>query len=259
MPAASGDSRPAATMSILEQRQLRARPTMTPTDTLLEIIVHDMRTPVGAAVLSLEYLALELKKQPENEALLEAAEDALGTLSSLSSMISQILDVAKLESGRITLRLDTTDVGPILDSTVQAMASRARLRSIQFSSQASPGLRTALDLRLFPRALEVLASYCLHRTREGGRILLTAARSTRGVRVSMRCDGAAIPVEERTKAFDKLPVSGAEPRRTSAWGLGLYYCRLVATIHGGTVGIEDVDGWPLSFVMELPSQVRPGS
>jgi len=79
-------------------------------DALLEIIVHDMRSPVGAALLSVEYLAIELRKDAKDGSLIEATDDALGTLNSLGRMISQILDMSKLESGRLTLRFDLTEV-----------------------------------------------------------------------------------------------------------------------------------------------------
>ena len=98
-------------------------------DALLEIIVHDMRSPVGAALLSLEYLAIELKKHPSQASLLEATDDALSTLNSLSGMITQILDMSKLESGRLTLRLDFADLRPILEAVVQEATPRARGRS----------------------------------------------------------------------------------------------------------------------------------
>jgi signal transduction histidine kinase len=108
-------------------------------DALLEIIVHDMRSPVGAALLSLEYLALELKKHPSQASLLEATDDALGTLNSLSGMISQILDMSKLESGRLTLRLDFAELRPILEATVRDSAPRARARSIALTSMPQEG------------------------------------------------------------------------------------------------------------------------
>jgi signal transduction histidine kinase len=223
-------------------------------DALLEIIVHDMRNPVGAAMLSLEYIAIELKKHPSQATLLEANDDALATLSSLSSMISQILDTSKLESGRLTLRLDNTELRPVLAGTLRGLAPRAAAKSIAVELEAPEGLVAALDARLFPRALESLASHLLRHTPEGGRIALVTTGDGREVRVSFHSSAPAVPPAERGRIFDKFPFAGGETRRLSGWGLGLYFCRLVAEFHQGSLSLEEVAGWSTSFVLRLPAQ-----
>jgi len=222
-------------------------------DSLLEVIVHDMRSPVGAALLSLEYIALELKKHPSQTALLEAADDGLGTLSSLSGMISQILDTSKLETGRLTLRLDIVPLRPIIETAIGEATSRARSRSITLDFEAPEEVRAAVDLRLVSRTLEVLLNYGLRHTPEGGRMLLAATSTATEIRVSLHATAPAIPSADREHVFDKFPVTRPEARRMSAWSLGLYFCKLVVASHQGTVALEDVDGWPTSFVIRLPS------
>ena len=223
-------------------------------DALLEIIVHDMRSPVGAALLSLEYLALELKKHPSQAALLEATDDALGTLNTLSGMISQILDMSKLESGRLTLRLDFADLRPILEATVRDSAPGARARSMTLDFDAPEDLKAAVDLRLFPRVLEILTAHALRHAPEGGRILLVASGGTDDIRVSIHSTAPEIPNPDRQHLFDKFPVAQGESHRKSAWGVGLYFCHLVVAAHQGSISLEDVDGWPTSFVIHLPAQ-----
>jgi K+-sensing histidine kinase KdpD len=214
-----------------------------------------MRSPIGGALLSLEYLTLELKKHPSQAHLLEATDDALSTLNSLSGMISQILDMSKLESGRLTLRLDVATLGSVLAATVQATAPRARSRSIAVDFAAPEGLKAALDLRLFPRVLEILTTYFLRYTPERGRILLVASSGADEVRVSIHSTAPAISSAERLYLFDKFPpLATNEPRHTSAAGVGLYFCRLVAAAHQGTISVDDVDGWPMSIVIHLPVQ-----
>jgi signal transduction histidine kinase len=223
-------------------------------DALLEVIVHDMRSPVGAALLSIDYLALELKKHPSQASLLEATDDALSTLNSLSGMISQILDMSKLESGQLTLRLDFADLRPILAATVHDTAPRARARSIAMDFDAPEGLKAAVDLRLFQRVLEVLTTHSLRHTLEGGHILLVARAGADELRVSIHSTAPAIPNPERQHLFDKFSLTEGEPRRKSAWAVGLYFCRLVAAAHQGSISMEEFDGWPTSFVIRLPAQ-----
>jgi two-component system sensor histidine kinase KdpD len=216
-----------------------------------------MRSPVGAALLSLEYIALELKKHPSQSALLEAADDGLATLNNLSGMISQILDTSKLETGRLTLRLDIVPLRPIVEEIVHGAAPRSRGRNVTIDFQGHEEVKAAVDLRLLPRTLDVLMNYALRHTPEGGRILLAATATTTETRISLHATAPAIAAAERDHAFDKFPVAQPEARRMSAWGLGLYFCKLVASSHQGTIALEDVDGWPTSFVIRLPS-IPPG-
>jgi two-component system heavy metal sensor histidine kinase CusS len=223
-------------------------------DVLLEIIVHDMRSPVGATILSLEYLAQEFRKQPGKADWLEATDDALSTLNSLSSMITQILDSSKLENGNITLHPDLTALRPLLVKTTEEEASRAKARSISLEFDAAAGVKVTVDLRLFQQILTILARYSMRRTPEGGRLLLAATSDHREVRISIHSNGPAIPAAERQTIFDKFPSSSPEQRRSSAWGLGLYFCRQVVEVHQGRLSLEDVAGWPTSFVIYLPLQ-----
>jgi signal transduction histidine kinase len=221
-------------------------------EALLETIVHDMRSPVGAALLSVEYLAIELRKDAKNGSLVEATDDALGTLNSLSRMISQILDMSKLESGRLTLRFDLADVRPVLEQAIAEASSRARARSLSIDLQAPENLKAALDMRLFPRALDALLTYTIRHTPERGRILVVASQGPSETRISIHSTAPASPENERSRLFDRFLLTGNEPRRPSTAGIGLYFCRLVAEAHQGTIALEDVGGWPTSIVIHLP-------
>lgn len=230
----------------LEQRQRQS-------EALLEVIVHDMRGPVGAAVLSLEYMALELKKRQDTDELREAAADALSTLNNLSALISQVLYVAKLESCRLTLRLDVVPLRPILVDAIREAASRARSCNVTLDLDVDEHIRAAVDMRLLPRVLDVLIAYVLRRMADRGRIVLAVERSATETRLSIRSTGPAVPAADREQAFDKFPGTGPGASRQPAWAPGLYFCKLVALSHHGSLAFEDIDGWPLSFVIRLPS------
>ncbi len=90
-------------------------------------------------------------------------------------------------------------------------------------------------------------------------MLLVATGGEREVRISLHSTAPAIPAADRERIFDKFPIAGANTKPTSSWALGLYFCRLVVSSHQGTLGVEDVDGWPTSFVIRLPGHQRPSS
>jgi signal transduction histidine kinase len=143
-------------------------------DSLVQLIVHDMRGPLSAAILSLEFLSRELQRQRATRDMLEASEDALTSSTNVANMITQILDTTKLEEGRITLNLVPVRMRELLDPARQQVLSRAQSKSITVDVDAPDNLFVAADQRLFPRLLDNLLSNALRYSPRGGRILLVA-------------------------------------------------------------------------------------
>ncbi|HEX7599661.1 MAG TPA: HAMP domain-containing sensor histidine kinase [Polyangia bacterium] len=226
-------------------------------DSLVQLIVHDMRGPLSAAIMSLEYLTRELGKQHASVDMLEAGEDALSSSTNVANMITQILDTSKLEEGRITLHLEQVSARELLDSARLQALSRAQSKSISIEIDAPDTLCLVADKRLFPRLLENLVSNALRHTSPEGRILLVAAESGGEIVLSVHNTGRAIPIEERDGIFAKFQQSDTESPRMFGWGLGLYFCRLVTEAHSGRIAVEDVVGWPASFVIRLPPEEKP--
>jgi two-component system sensor histidine kinase KdpD len=221
-------------------------------DSLVQLIVHDMRGPLSAAILSLEFLSRELKRQRATREMLEASDDALSSSTNVANMITQILDTTKLEEGRITLNLVPVSARAMLELARQQALSRAQSKSISIEVDAPDNQLMVADRRLFPRLLDNLVSNALRYTSTGGRVLLVAAASGGEVVISVHNTGEAIPVGDREKIFAKFQQGEAENQRMFGWGLGLYFCRLVAEAHSGRIAVEDVVGWPTSFVVRLP-------
>jgi signal transduction histidine kinase len=221
-------------------------------DSLVQLIVHDMRGPLSAAILSLEFLSRELKHQRTTRDMLEASEDALTSATNVANMITQILDTTKLEEGRITLNLVPVPVRELLEPARQQVLSRAQSKSITVDVDAPDNLFVAADRRLFPRLLDNLLSNALRYSPREGRILLVATESGGEVVLSVHNTGDVIPIPDREKIFAKFQQGETETHRMFGWGLGLYFCRLVVEAHSGRIAVEDVVGWPTSFVIRLP-------
>jgi signal transduction histidine kinase len=222
-------------------------------DSLVQLIVHDMRGPLSAAILSLEFLSRELRRQRATRDMLEASEDALTSSTNVANMITQILDTTKLEEGRITLNIEPVPAREMLDLARQQALSRAQSKSISVEVDAPDNLFMMADRRLFPRLLDNLLSNALRYSPAQGRILLVATESGREVVLSIHNTGDAIPVADRERIFAKFQQGDTETSRMFGWGLGLYFCRLVVEAHSGRIAVEDVVGWPTSFVIRMPS------
>jgi signal transduction histidine kinase len=223
-------------------------------DSLVQLIVHDLRSPLNAVMLSLEYVAQEVRARQAGSDLTEALEDARTTAQRVSQMVSQILDTSRLEEGSMALDRVALGTADLLKRVRQQLAPMARDKRVEVQVQASPELALRGDPRLFGRVIENLLSNSIRHTPSGGTILLSAVRDENDCRVSVHNNGEPIDADDRERIFAKFQQGRAEGPRLGGWGLGLYFCRMVVEAHGGRIAVEDVDGWAASFVVRVPAE-----
>jgi signal transduction histidine kinase len=227
-------------------------------ESLVQLIVHDLRSPLNAMMLSLEYVNQEIKQRAAGSDLSEALDDARSTASRVAAMVAQILDTAKLEEGRLALERSPIGAGELLRRVKQQFGPMARDKKVEVKvevhGEVDGELRLRGDPRLFGRVIENLLSNSIRHTPPRGKILMAAVRESAGCRLSVHNNGASIEVADRERIFAKFQQAGAEGARLGGWGLGLYFCRMVVEAHGGHITVEDVEGWPTSFVLRVPAE-----
>src|SRR4051812_5901231 len=221
-------------------------------DSLVQLIVHDLRSPLNAVMLSLEYVGQEVKRRHAGGDLTEALEDARTTATRVLGMVGQILDTAKLEDGRFVLDRSSMLAGDLLRRVRHQLAPMARDKAVEVRVEAPPDLGLRGDPRLFGRVFENLLSNSIRHAPTGGQILLVAALEGSSCRMSVHNNGIPIEVGDRERIFAKFQQAG--DARLGGWGLGLYFCRMVLEAHEGTITVEDVEGWPTSFVIRVPAE-----
>jgi signal transduction histidine kinase len=227
-------------------------------DSLVQLIVHDLRSPLNAVMLSLEYVAQDLKRRDSGPDLTEAVDDARSTASRVSSMVAQILDTAKLEEGRLFLERSPIMAGELMRKVRHQLAPMAREKGVDVKVEAGTDFSLRGDPRLFGRVFENLLSNSIRHAPPGGQILLAAIRDGAICRLSVHNNGATIDAEDRERIFAKFQQAG-DGARLGGWGLGLYFCRMVLEAHGGTICVENHEGWPTSFVMRVPAEMTSAS
>jgi two-component system, OmpR family, heavy metal sensor histidine kinase CusS len=224
-------------------------------DSLVQLIVHDLRSPLNAVMLSLEYVAQEVRTRQAGSDLTEALEDARSTAHRVSSMVSQILDTAKLEEeGRLALDRAPLGACDLLKKVRQQLAPMARDKRVEVKVEAPQDLAVRGDARLFGRVIENLLSNSIRHTPPGGKILLAASRDGGNCLLSVHNTGAPIGAEDRERIFAKFHQGNPEGARLGGWGLGLYFCRMVVEAHGGRISVADVEGWTASFVVQMAAE-----
>jgi signal transduction histidine kinase len=228
-------------------------------DSLLGIIVHDMRSPVNSTLLSLEYLQEQMNRHAVAHNWSEAVADALSSCSNLSDMIAQIGDTTKLETKRMTLHLTVVDACQLLDQAREHTLTHARSKSIALEIDAPGPLPVTVDPRLLLRVFESLITCSIRQTPRGGRILLQTSMNGAEALVAVHRSGPPVPAEQRQAIFEKFQPGEPAKRRLAGWGMGLYFCRLAAEAHGANVAVEDTEGWSSSYVVRLSTlRASPG-
>ncbi len=210
-------------------------------DEFLAHISHELRTPLNS-ILGFSKLILDgLCQTPEEER--ELLRDVFSSAQHLLSLVNDILDIGRIEAGRMSLHLEDVNPRDLFDSTIplvaiQAVEKRLELRD-ETSNQALPLLR-ADEVRLRQVLLNLLSNAVKY-TPSGSVVLRAHVEETaRMLRIEVEDTGIGIPAELREAVFHKfIQLSAGDSRRTGGTGLGLAISRRLVEMMGGRIGIED--------------------
>ena len=225
---------------------------------------HEIRTPLNG-LLGLGRLAQqpdisEAQRRDYLNQMMESAE-------SLSGLISDILDLSKIEAGRLTLETQPFSLRELLASIRLAYLTLAQARGLSFAVEIDP----ALPAWVFGdplRTRQILSNYltnALKFTEQGGitvsvQALAANAQGSAGewVRIEVRDTGPGVAVEQQRRLFQPFTQADeSTTRRFGGTGLGLSICRELATLMGGEVGVHSVPSEGASFWAELPLPAAP--
>jgi signal transduction histidine kinase len=206
-------------------------------DQLVHMVVHDMRSPLMALVMNLEFMRDAMKDRLDPQSL-DDINESIRAAGTLTGMANALLDVSRLEEGKLPLKRSRTDLGVVARAAADRLAGMARSRSIDLSI-----VETFVDCDgdLVQRVVENLLSNAIKHTQPEGRVWISvgpAADGTSG-RVAIRDEGPGVPPEARTKIFEKFgAVEAREENTYHSVGLGLAFSKLAVEAHGGAIGVD---------------------
>lgn len=217
---------------------------------LTAMLFHDLRSPLGNIISSLELLRSVTEDDNTAHAILDVA---LRSSRRLSRLVDSLLDVNRLQSGKVTLQREPTDIRPLLDDAVEQLRLLATSKEIDLQlteyDDAIPPLSVDADMlrRVFINLTENGVKY----TRAGGLVYVRAALHGDVVQVEVRDTGVGIPKHELTNVFTKFTRVRRE-KNARGLGLGLTFCKLAVEAHGGKIGVTSVEGEGSTFTVSLP-------
>ncbi|HSL68938.1 MAG TPA: HAMP domain-containing sensor histidine kinase, partial [Longimicrobiales bacterium] len=227
---------------------------------LVRGITHDVKNPLGAARGYAELLSMGVKGSlnPEQEKLVQGMQRSV---DSALAIISDLLDLARTDSGGITVQRTNTDLNQLVREAVEdhRAAAEAAGHAIKLEASGEP-LTSYTDAVRVRRVLDNLITNAIKYTPAPGRIVVRTEGSARDAPVSRRAaairvadTGPGIPPEKREAIFDEFTrLTGDDGPR--GHGLGLAIARRVARVLGGEVGIAKSDGTGATFVLWLPQR-----
>jgi signal transduction histidine kinase len=217
---------------------------------------HELRTPLNA-IMGFSEVLLERMFGELNEKQAEFAQDILGSGRHLLSLINDILDLSKVEAGRMELQLAPFNLPLAIESAVSLVRERAGRHGIALSLSVDDALgEFVADERKVRQILLNLLSNAVKFTPDGGRIETTAVRAGAWAEVSVRDTGIGIAPEDQAAVFEEFrQVGGQHGRKREGTGLGLALAKRFVELHGGTIGVQSAVDQGSTFTFTLP--VRP--
>jgi NtrC-family two-component system sensor histidine kinase KinB len=212
---------------------------------------HELRTPLTGIEMSIELLRerAAAKLDEQEQQLLEAAREEILRLKAL---VNDLLDISKIEAGRMEMEFEQAAVDELLDRAIAVLRNQADENGIELSAATGQDLpKVRADVNKITWVLTNLVSNALRYTDTGGYIRLRAERVGPQVHVSVTDNGEGIPYEYQSRIFDKfVQVKGR--KATGGSGLGLTICKEIVRAHGGTIWLDSIPGKGSTFTFTLP-------
>ena len=224
-------------------------------EALIQMLIHDLGNPLSVVSGGLEYLNEKVRGQgPEDtDQILDLC--VKGTRE-ITAMISELLDIGKLEEGKMFLKHEKIQVSGLIEDVFRDFSVMAESRKITLRSRlAPPASQISGDVSLIKRVFSNLIGNAFKFAPEGSLIEIAAVPQVKNKSVffSVRDEGPGIPSEYHKKIFEKfIQVQDPGIKKSSGKGLGLTFCKMAVEAHGGEIWVESGAGKGSVFYFELP-------
>ena len=230
----------------------------------LSSMSHELRTPMNAIMGFGQLLKME-KEPPLTPSQEENVDEIVKASHHLMALINEVLDLAKIEAGRIDFSIEAIVVDEVINESVQLISPLAQRRGIEISltqngvaisaeQLAQQHLAVRADQTRLKQVLLNLLSNAVKYNSDNGRIIIDCDLvNAEQTRISITDTGAGLSLEQRTQLFKAFSRLGAEQTDIEGTGIGLVITKNIVELMGGSIGIDSQPGKGSTFWIELPS------
>jgi signal transduction histidine kinase len=217
------------------------------------MIAHDLRAPISTVLNTAEVMENGIFGTISQE-----QQEWLGkmqkTCRAVLEIVSDFLDISKIEAGRLDLIKERIDLYKLIQGSLESYVPMATVKNIALTSQVEPNLPDIVaDARRLEQVLANLISNAIKFTGAGGTIEVGAGRLNGDVRFWVKDSGEGIAADELADLFEKYRQTTSGKKSTNkGTGLGLAICKKIAEAHGGKIFVESSVGQGSTFAVEIP-------
>ncbi|GAB4544335.1 MAG: ATP-binding protein [Anaerolineae bacterium] len=219
---------------------------------LTDMLVHDMRGPMGNLINALNTILLVLGDLPPGSPITQLADIALRSGQQMQDLIDSILDVSRLEQQEVPLNRTRVPVDALMRAVEDQLSSMAVAKQVRLSFTIRGKLSVIwIDQDMIRRVLVNLVINAIKYSPRHGEVEVVAREQDGGIRFSVSDRGPGVPAEYQRRIFDKFTRVQLK-NGPSGVGLGLAFCRLAVEAHGGRIWVESSPGQGSTFIFTLP-------
>jgi signal transduction histidine kinase len=221
-------------------------------DEFISAVSHELRTPLTSIRGSLDLMDAGVMGELPKDSL-DVVKVAKRNCDRLVRLINGVLDIEKIEAGRMDFRLHTLELEPLLEQALEAIASYGDLLGVAFRLEVTaPGVRARVDPDRLLQVVENLLSNAAKFSAPGGHVDVVLSRRGAYARVSVVDRGAGIAPEFQSRIFEKFAQAAPKQSRQKGTGLGLNIARAIVERLGGSIGFRSKLGEGSTFHVDLP-------
>jgi len=220
------------------------------------MVAHDVKNPLTAILGYSEVLGMRLKSNPGE---LKYASHIHSAAKTLNLLISDLVDLAAIESGKLRVEIGTLDLAGVVNDLRSRIEIVAQQRKINFAVELPPALPSlAGDPARLGQVIQNLCTNAIQYTKEGGQVTVRVEAQADKVVVSVIDTGIGISKEDLPRIWERFfQTEQAKKMRKAGFGLGLKIAREIVQMHGGEMSIESQVGVGSRFFFFLPVKAAP--
>jgi signal transduction histidine kinase len=219
----------------------------------LAVVSHELRTPLSAVSTSLELLSMGVVKNVPEHAQKKAA-DTEAVLANILNLINDLLDLEKLEAGKLSLMKRPVKVSEIIENSFEQLKPFCRMRGVRLRYQlqtADPDVAIPVDLARIVQTLSNLIRNAAQASAQNKAIDVDVSESGESIRIAVSDRGSGVPGYLQSQIFERFRKAESNAAEDIVKGMGLPLARYIVEAHGGSIGYESREGGGSVFWFQL--------